>query len=170
MVDPERIAKALRNASILNLALIALDAAVLSAKFAPLSLACGIFIARMASFSSLPLLLRGSRVQFGILAAFVSSTAAVLVTGFSVIYFALYINDPHSFYYSYLATDPNYVVSGADFVYFSVTTATTAGYGDFVPVSPPAKLLAATEMIIGVLFTSLIMSILVAKFLEQRVK
>ncbi|MFS2125152.1 potassium channel family protein [Pseudomonas sp. Pseusp97] len=40
----------------------------------------------------------------------------------------------------------------AGFVYFSMITLTTIGYGDIVPVHPLARLLAGSEAIMGVLF------------------
>jgi len=39
-----------------------------------------------------------------------------------------------------------------DLMYFSISTLTTVGYGDLVPVHPAARVLASLEAIIGVLF------------------
>jgi hypothetical protein len=39
-----------------------------------------------------------------------------------------------------------------DFVFFSVTTLTTTGYGNLVPAAQPGKLLSGLEMLIGQLF------------------
>lgn len=43
----------------------------------------------------------------------------------------------------------------ASFVYFSMVTLTTIGYGDIVPVHPLARLLAGSEAIMGALFIAL---------------
>ncbi|QRY81746.1 two pore domain potassium channel family protein [Pseudomonas sp. PDNC002] len=43
----------------------------------------------------------------------------------------------------------------ASFVYFSMITLTTIGYGDIVPVHPLARLLAGSEAIMGALFIAL---------------
>ena len=40
-----------------------------------------------------------------------------------------------------------------DFAYYSVMTISTTGYGDVAPQSPPAKLLASAEAIIGLAWT-----------------
>ena len=39
-----------------------------------------------------------------------------------------------------------------DFIYFSLTTLTTTGYGDFTPAAQPGRLLANIEMLIGQIF------------------
>lgn len=39
-----------------------------------------------------------------------------------------------------------------DFVFFSVTTLTTTGYGDLVPAGQPGRLLSGLEMLLGQLF------------------
>ncbi|MDN6859628.1 potassium channel family protein [Pseudomonas sp. CAN2814] len=56
---------------------------------------------------------------------------------------------PHSF------QTANGPLDMASFVYFSMVTLTTIGYGDIVPVQPLARLLAGSEAIMGVLFMAL---------------
>ena len=53
-------------------------------------------------------------------------------------------------------------------VYFSFTTLTTLGYGDIIPVSPLAKMLTNLEAIIGQLYPSILMAILISDYLSQR--
>lgn len=55
-------------------------------------------------------------------------------------------------------------------VYFSFTTLTTLGYGDILPVSPLAKMLTNLEAIIGQLYPSILIAILVSDYLSQRTK
>lgn len=43
-----------------------------------------------------------------------------------------------------------------DFVYYSVMTITTTGYGDVAPQSPPAKIFASAEALIGLAWTVVI--------------
>lgn len=52
-------------------------------------------------------------------------------------------------------------VSPADMIYFSVSTMTTAGYGDILPVSPMARNLACLQMLFGTMYPSVILARLV---------
>ncbi|MEM6613220.1 MAG: ion channel [Cyanobacteria bacterium P01_C01_bin.72] len=54
--------------------------------------------------------------------------------------------------------------------YFSFTTLTTLGYGDILPVSPLARVLTNIEAIIGQLYPSILIAILVSDYLAQRKK
>ena len=56
------------------------------------------------------------------------------------------------------ATAPNFVVGGrprdisfAESLYFSVVTMATVGYGDITPLSDLARLLAAIQVVVGIL-------------------
>jgi len=53
-------------------------------------------------------------------------------------------------------------------LYFSVTTLTTAGYGDITPLAPVARCLAALEGVIGQLFPVLLLARLVSMELLVR--
>jgi hypothetical protein len=50
----------------------------------------------------------------------------------------------------------------SSFVYFSVATLTTAGYGDIVPVSLPARSLSNLESLTGQLFPAILIARLVS--------
>ena len=50
---------------------------------------------------------------------------------------------------------------GANVLYFSLCTLTTLGYGDIVPVSPSARMLAALESVIGQLYLAVLVARLV---------
>ncbi len=54
-----------------------------------------------------------------------------------------------------------------DLFYFSFTTLTTAGYGDIVPVTRPARMLAAMESVCGVLYLAVLVARLVALYTSQ---
>lgn len=63
------------------------------------------------------------------------------------------------FTYVYLAVDKfqagdffGQPVKSGDFVFFSITTLTTTGYGNLVPVAQPGKMLSGLEMLIGQIF------------------
>lgn len=51
--------------------------------------------------------------------------------------------------------------------YFSVTTLATVGYGDIVPVSPLARALAVTEILLGLIYVVLVLSV-IASYLQAR--
>lgn len=75
-----------------------------------------------------------------LLLMFFSITLAV-----AVLYHVIYSNDSTSFFSSH-----NKLLKFHDFVYFSIVTITTLGYGDIHPVSLTAKLIVTVEVIIGV--------------------
>ncbi len=52
----------------------------------------------------------------------------------------------------------------ASLMYFSVVTLTTLGYGDIVPVTPVARMLAALEAATGVLYMAITVARLVAAY------
>jgi hypothetical protein len=56
----------------------------------------------------------------------------------------------------------------ARFVYFSLATLTTTGYGDIVPIHPIARSLANLEAVIGQLFPATLLARLVTLELEHR--
>jgi hypothetical protein len=60
-----------------------------------------------------------------------------------------------------LASD---VISRHSLLYLSLVTLTTLGYGDIVPVSQPARIMAALEAITGVLYIAITVARLVAAY------
>ncbi len=56
--------------------------------------------------------------------------------------------------------------SMADFIYFSFITMTTLGYGDIIPVSPLARSFTIMFSITGQLYLTMIIAILVGKYLS----
>ena len=55
-------------------------------------------------------------------------------------------------------------------IHFSFTTLTTLGYGDIVPLSPLATMLANLEAIIGQLYPSTLIAVLVGNYTSERTK
>ena len=55
-----------------------------------------------------------------------------------------------------------------EFLFFSVVTQTTTGYGDIVPVHPVARSLAMLQVITGTLFTTVLLARLVSLELADR--
>ena len=136
----------------------------------------------MSAFIANPLL---ATIKWGLLAAFFALTVVGLFsyltsvryvlrthlyTAVSVYlllgmtWFALYCAIdaayPGSFQYS------NNVVANrqSELLYFSLITLTTIGYGDILPLNGEARMLAALEGVIGVLYVAITVAILVSAF------
>ncbi|WP_409292710.1 potassium channel family protein [Peribacillus sp. SCS-37] len=58
-------------------------------------------------------------------------------------------------------------LNGDDFLYFSITTFTTTGYGDITAVGPISKAFAASEMLLGFVSNAIFMTILAAKLVTR---
>ena len=58
-------------------------------------------------------------------------------------------------------TDPS------GFFYFSFTTLSTLGYGDIVPMNPPARSIAMFLSILGPLYLTLLVAVLVGRYLNE---
>jgi len=58
-------------------------------------------------------------------------------------------------------------VSRHSLLYLSLITLTTLGYGDIVPVTPPARLVAALEATTGVLYIAITVARLVSAYQKE---
>lgn len=58
-------------------------------------------------------------------------------------------------------------LSGNDFLYYSITTFTTTGYGDITSIGVISNVLAASEMLVGMISNTIFMAILTAKLLKN---
>ncbi len=74
------------------------------------------------------------------------------------IYGVLYLISPGAI------AGPESRVSEFDLMYFSFTTLTTVGYGEFVPVTAAAKVAANLEAVVGVLYPAIFIAKLVNSF------
>jgi voltage-gated potassium channel len=98
-----------------------------------------------------------------------SSVSVYLIL--ALIWFCLYqmveIIRPESFLVAGLPIDNK--IHHSTILYFSLTTLTTLGYGDVVPVNPIARLLSALEAMTGVFYLAVTVARLVASYkgLEQ---
>ncbi|MBY8977165.1 hypothetical protein KHP62_15210 [Rhodobacteraceae bacterium NNCM2] len=68
----------------------------------------------------------------------------------ALLYFQIELLTPGSF------SMPNEDVNAADFLYFSLVTLTTLGYGDITPVSQMARMLAGLQAATGTLFIAIL--------------
>ena len=76
-------------------------------------------------------------------------------------YSQIYLLDANSF------TSSKEYIPLFDFLYFSLTTLTTVGYGDIVPVSNIAKFSANIEAIVGVMFPAIFIARLVSLYKSE---
>ena len=80
----------------------------------------------------------------------------LLAYTWAALYGAVFSLYPGSFH---LGTDRQ-----SDLLYFSLVTLTTVGYGDVVPLSGEARMLAALEAVTGVLYIAITVAILVSGY------
>jgi len=116
----------------------------------------GFVIAQVVRF-----LVRAPRVDANVICAAISG---FLMLG--LLWAPLYVMvarlDPGAFT---LPSNPASVsLGGFDAFYFSFTTLSTVGYGDFVPASRAAKMLAVTEAISGLFYMAVLISRLVSVY------
>lgn len=86
----------------------------------------------------------------------------LLAAMFVPIYGALELLQPGSFVDNVLGAP----VFWQQFIYYSLITLTTAGYGDIVPVSGWARALASAEAVIGVLYLAILLARLVGLYAQ----
>lgn len=85
----------------------------------------------------------------------------MLAMSFAMAYFLLEFLTPGSFRFG----DRTLSLSSSswtDFYYFSITTLTTLGYGDVLPLTPPARNLAMAEALIGQLYPAILLARMVS--------
>lgn len=58
-------------------------------------------------------------------------------------------------------------LSGNDFMYYSITTFTTTGFGDITSIGVISNMIAASEMLIGFIISTLFMAILTSKLVKN---
>jgi uncharacterized membrane protein len=114
----------------------------------------------VALFLYLDLDHRKSAITSGRLYASVSLYLILATFWFSV-YGLLESITPGSFVQMAPAAAP---VQRDTLLYFSLATLTTLGYGDVIPVSPPARELAALEAVSGVLYIAITVARMVAAY------
>jgi hypothetical protein len=92
----------------------------------------------------------------------------------AVFWFAVYnvinVLRPHSFLEVGLGNSAIEHIPRATFLYFSLVTLTTLGYGDIVPISAPARMFAALESATGVLYIAITVARLVSAYQKTDAK
>jgi hypothetical protein len=86
----------------------------------------------------------------------------VIAVGFSQIYWILNRVLSHAF------TPPVPASEQSTYLYFSLTTLTTAGFGDVLPVNHYIRFVAAFESVVGVFYLAIIIARLVSGYKSHR--
>jgi hypothetical protein len=74
--------------------------------------------------------------------------------------------NPDAFVVAY-GSSAGHVMKGANSMYFSFSTLCTVGYGDIVPVSSVARMLAVLEAIVGMFYMTMLIARLVALYSSE---
>jgi hypothetical protein len=83
---------------------------------------------------------------------------------------ALYVSfNPYSFNFQNLGNDiaPN-IYQTSNYIYYTFVSLTSTGYGDILPLTPPAKSLSNLISISGQLYIAIIIAMIVGKYLNKR--
>jgi voltage-gated potassium channel Kch len=97
------------------------------------------------------------------------SVYILIALSWAAIYGAIEAGHPGSFFVDQ-SHNPDGVLAFADFVYYSVVTLTTLGYGEMAPVTDQARSMAIIESMIGVMYTAILISRLVSLYILQYAK
>ena len=131
-------------------------------------LVTGLLFAIYVEAHLLGFILRAPRVNSEVLCAGIS---AYLLLGLSWSFAYLLVAQlaPDAFFLNN-GTTTGHSLHGADAFYFSLITLSTVGYGDIIPVSNVARMLAAMEAITGSLFVAVLIARLVALYSSERLR
>jgi hypothetical protein len=129
-------------------------------------LGAGLIFFAFVLFQYFRYILRAPRVTFTVLCAGVS-TYLMLGMFWTMAYVLLTSLRPDSFAIKGTG-GPGGVLSPFDAFYFSFVTLSTVGYGDIVPASKPARMLAVMEATTGTLYVATLIARLVAMQASSR--
>jgi voltage-gated potassium channel Kch len=88
---------------------------------------------------------------------------------FSILIALVCVVDPNAFSFKHLVGQMNPSISYvSNYIYFGFVTLSTLGYGDVVPLTPPARSLAIFTSITGQMYVAIIIAALVSKYLGQK--
>jgi hypothetical protein len=120
-----------------------------------------VLIAVVAPVAIIRRLIRHRRVEASTMAG---AIAAYLLIAVAYTYVYLYIDGVtgHSFF---IQTNQD---SSTDFMYFSLVTVTTVGYGDLSPGDDLPRLLATSEAVLGQVYLVTFVAMLVGLMIQQR--
>jgi voltage-gated potassium channel Kch len=109
------------------------------------------------TFRILKTVVKSREIDFNIIAGAVS-VYLILAIKFSFLFTLIYHFDQDAFIVSSGKMD------NRDFIYFSLVTMTTLGYGDISPLAPAARSMSMLLVILGQMYLTILIAILVSKF------
>jgi voltage-gated potassium channel len=87
---------------------------------------------------------------------------------FTQIYLCLLTWNPASFSLPVPAAGRPYHLLQSDMTYFSLVTLATVGYGDILPVTPTARMLAMIQAVVGQFYVAVIVAVFVGMYASRR--
>jgi hypothetical protein len=120
----------------------------------------GIVFVAYIVFHLFTFILRAKKVTGEILCAGVANYLLMgLLWSFAYVLLADFVPDAFAFT---AGPDATHQMQGFNCIYFSFVTLSTIGYGDIVPISPVARMLAITEATSGMFYIAILIARLVA--------
>jgi len=129
------------------------------------SLATGFLFALFVSIRLIRFLLRAPVVDSEVLCA-AAGTYLMFSLALTFMYIAVGIANPQAFAWT-VGPGPHRPMDGFTTLYFSLTTQSTLGYGDIVPVSPTARLLVMVQAVGGMFYMTLLVARLVSVYSSE---
>ncbi|WP_051827124.1 MULTISPECIES: ion channel [Metabacillus] len=86
----------------------------------------------------------------------------LIITGYANLYFQIY-----GFYGDKAFKFSGEQLSGNDFLYYSITTFTTTGFGDITSIGVISNAAAASEMLMGFIVSTLFMAVITSKLVTN---
>ena len=125
----------------------------------------GLLFALFVSARLLHFILRAPAVDSEVLCAAVA-TYLMFALACAFLYILVGEADPQAFAWTVVPA-PHHRLDDFPALYFSLTTQATLGYGDIVPVSPTARLLAMIQAVGGMFYMTLLVSRLVSVYSSE---
>ena len=87
---------------------------------------------------------------------------------FSRLYLLLLVTNPQSFHLPVAAAERTPNLLQVDMLYYSLITQCSVGYGDILPASDVARMLAVIQAIVGQFYMAVVVAVFVGMYATQR--